>query len=235
MAERFPKILRVRGDSTLRWACRRGDFLLWLTPKSLIHLMSGSDDAWQMPDYWEMRDGDSVTITNRSTDLPSWFELHPTELAGGEALRASARLAHGWTPGDILVGPNIWRVKTGDRLAWVGESRLGSEGVEGTLAILDIQESVVVLGESSADPAEGRHVAPGPLRDRMTPAELALAEAMAFGSPSSSAQSPDVTRRCHQAVMFMQSLGIPSFFAPEWTFGGGEDNIVRDCARDDDR
>lgn len=200
--------------------CRRGDYLLWITPKSMMHLLrGGGQDAWQMADFWEMRDGDFVTLTNRRSDLPSWFQLHPTEVAGREVPRMMARLKSGWEPGEITDGPNIWRVKAGDRLAWVGPSRPDAPTVEGTLKIIEVRASLLAIGESHADPTEGRHVPAGSLPEGVSPSELAIADALGFGSASKPSPSSDDTRRCHQALQFMWDLGVPDSFAEYWRFG----------------
>ncbi len=87
---------------TLRWPCRRGDFFLWL---GYPNIFSGPE-AIQCYDFWEMRDGQHVTITNRLEDLPLWFRLHPTEVCDSFVHAIMARSKKAITP----VSP--WRVRT---------------------------------------------------------------------------------------------------------------------------
>ena len=60
-----------------------------------------------------------VTITNRWPDLPAWFEFHPLEVGDGAVWEMKKRLDAGYKPKDVMDGPSLWRVKAGDRLAWV--------------------------------------------------------------------------------------------------------------------
>jgi hypothetical protein len=70
-------IIVIDRDTTVLLPCRRGDFLLWIRSKGFL---ADPADPLTIPDYWELHDGDSVMITNRLPDLPTWFELHPTEM-----------------------------------------------------------------------------------------------------------------------------------------------------------
>src|SRR5260370_41199319 len=71
----IPETISFVRDMTLLWPCRQGDFLLWFRCRDIF---SGPKTI-QCHDFWEMRDGYHVMITNRLEDLPSWFRLHPTE------------------------------------------------------------------------------------------------------------------------------------------------------------
>src|SRR5579859_4346987 len=109
------QVITFGHDTTMHWPCRRGDFLLWLESPGLFAKEPS------MADFWEMRDGDFVTITNRADDLPTWFELHPSEAQGDLVQVLMAKLNAGWQPPDEpMDGSNLWRLKAGDRLAWVG-------------------------------------------------------------------------------------------------------------------
>jgi hypothetical protein len=101
------------GKTTLKWELSAGDYVFWVRWKNIFS--SNSDPT--ILDLWEMRDGDSVSITSRIEDLPAWFELHPTEVSGFAACSMmQKKLAMGYTPGEPLDGPNLWRVLTGDRI-----------------------------------------------------------------------------------------------------------------------
>jgi len=108
-----PEIISFRRDMTLRLPCRQGDFFLWL---GYPDIFSGPD-AIQCYDLWEMRDGYHITITNRIEDLPAWFELHPTEVCGVLAMKMMVKIEKGLRPGEPMDGPNLWRLKSGDRVA----------------------------------------------------------------------------------------------------------------------
>lgn len=93
-----------------------------------------------------MREGDAVSITNRIGDLPSWFELHPTEVSGFAAcLMMQEKLENGYKPKDPVDGPNLWRVMVGDRVIWVRRTGVGTENFEQTLVLF--RDNALVFGE----------------------------------------------------------------------------------------
>ena len=139
-----------------------------------------------------------MTITSRIEDLPSWFELHPTEVWGRAARVMSARIKAGYEPGDIMDGPNIWRVWTGHRLAWVGPSRPGLEAVEDILSIVRFGTCAMVIGESN---------------------RLSVEDIVGFGSLTETGQSPENVARCRHAYEVIRDMGIPRSFTEEWMFG----------------
>lgn len=61
------QIVKLIKDTTLRWSCRRGGYVLWLQFTDPI-----AEHSLGMVDFWEMRDRDFVTITNRPDDLPAF-------------------------------------------------------------------------------------------------------------------------------------------------------------------
>ena len=189
-------------DMTLHWSCRPGDFILWFTVKSVMDLMGDPENAWTIMDFWEMRDGDFVTITNRIEDLPPWFELHPSEVCNHAARVISERLKAGQEAGEIMDGPHIWRVRAGDRIAWAGPSRPGMEAVDSLLSIVQFEECALVIGESNR--------------------RMGLEEFIGFGSPTQAKQSPEKVARCRRAYEAVRNLGIPRSIADvdvEWVFG----------------
>jgi hypothetical protein len=188
------QMVKLIKDTTLRWSCRRGDYVLWLQFTDPI-----AEQSLGMVDLGEMRDGDFVTNTNRPDDLPASFELHPTEVRNALAYQMAAKLEKGYQPPDEPAdGPNIWRLKSGDRMAWVGNSRPGQEAVDGILAILDCRECCLAFGETNRGGIE---------------------DFTAFGSPSKPEASPDDTVRCQTAVKAVRQLGIPRTWAPVWGLG----------------
>ena len=130
-------MVRFNADMTLRWACRAGDYLLW----------ARFQGGYTIADIWELRDGNSVTLTNRVADLPAWLDLHPLEAAGRSIGWMQRKLADGYSPAGPVDGPNLWRVFAGDRLAWVGPRRPGVESADGVLAVVEFRENALVYGE----------------------------------------------------------------------------------------
>jgi hypothetical protein len=104
----LPPVRRFGDDLTLRWSCRVGEFVLWVGLQNF--LASDRECGWTIRDFWLMRDGDFVTITNRSADLPPWFELHPSEVCGSAVYKMMERLAAGYQPKEPMDAPTIWRV-----------------------------------------------------------------------------------------------------------------------------
>jgi hypothetical protein len=142
------KAMSFRSDSTTRWSCREGDYLLWVRYKGLLESLGApQEDQFGVSDFWVMKDGDWVTITNRVQDLPPWFELHPLEVAGTIVYWMMKKLNDGYQPSEPLDGPNVWRVFAGDRLVWVGPARRGVEAEDGVLGLIDFEDNALVTGE----------------------------------------------------------------------------------------
>ena len=190
----MPEIITVRPDMTLRWPCRRGDFLMWF---GFSDVFSGPE-AIQCHDLWEMRDGSHITITNRLEDLPPWFRLHPTEVCGSLVYKLLPKVEKGDYPSEPMDGPNLWRLRSGDRVAWVGAERPDRRSVNGILAILDCRESALAAGASDWESVE---------------------EFVRFGAPSTAGMKPDDVARCQAAVSAVKRFGLPREWAPEWRLG----------------
>lgn len=188
-------ILPLKKDSTIRWSCRPGDFILWFRAKGIF---ADPEHAGTVLDIWEMRDGDFVTITNRAEDLPEGFVLHPSEVCNRLAHEMVKRLNNGYQPGEIMEGSNLWRPKGGDRLVWVGPSRPGTESTGGVLSVLDFRECALAVGESN---------------------RIGIQDLFAFGSLSESHRSPEAIRMCQTAVEIVRKMGMPRTFALEWRLG----------------
>src|SRR5205809_4811744 len=138
-----PFVRKFYDDLTVRWSCRARELVLWVGVDSLLN--SGEESGWTMRDFWTMRDGDFVTITNRWADLPRWFELHPSEVAGGAAFKVMQRLQAGYQPTEPMNAPTIWRVKAGDRLVWASLERRA----EPLREIIAFKACALVSGDSS--------------------------------------------------------------------------------------
>ena len=180
-----------RGDETLRWSCRVGEFVLWVGTDSF--LSADQESAWKIRDFWQMRDGDFLTITNRWQDLPVWFQLHPLEVAGRAVWEMQKRLAAGYKPTEPMDGLNIWRAKAGDRLVWVSLQHPSKPVRE----ILTFQDCALVVGENSNPKRDGTIFFGAPEDELLLPASAAMRAGfkMAVG------------------------LGVPRTFAVKWRFG----------------
>jgi hypothetical protein len=133
-------------DSTVRLSCRTGDYMLWCRFNGVF---SPKNDQYSINDVWELSDSDFITITNRQVDLPSWFELHPTEVSGSLVYWMMKKLDLGYQPREIVNAPNIWRAFTGDRLVWVGKQRTGLEFDNGIISIFTLNQNAAIIGEPS--------------------------------------------------------------------------------------
>ena len=181
-----------RQDTTVRWSCRQGEFVLWVGTNSF--LTADHRSSWCIRDLWEMRDGDYLTITNRLADLPVWFELHPLEVAGSAATEMMTRLEAGNKTKEAMDGPNLWRAKTGDRLFWVSLA----DSANPVKAFLDLKACALVLGENSNPTSDG---------------------IVAFGASEGEDLPPVAAAAMRAAFDAAVALGVPREFAVEWRFG----------------
>jgi hypothetical protein len=187
-----PTIRKFCADTTLRLSVRSGDYLLWVATDSIFN--AASESAWTIRDFWQLRDGDFVTMTNRWVDLPAWFELHPLEVAGRAVGEMMKKLEQGFKPSEPMDGPNVWRVKAGDRLAWVTVSG-PSEAVR---KIYDFRSCALVLGENN---------------------NIGTGTITFFGAPDGAEPWPTLTLAMRKGVEAAAGLGVPRTFSSEWGFG----------------
>jgi len=136
-------------DETVRWSCRRGEYALWVSMDSFVNADCAS--SWSIRDFWQMRDGDCLTITNRWADLPPWFEPHPSEVADRAADEMMKRLDAGYQPKEVMGGPNLWRAKTGDRLVLVSVEK----PIKPVRQLIILRACALVLGENSNPTPQG--------------------------------------------------------------------------------
>mgnify|MGYP000677460862 CR=1 FL=1 len=141
------KELFFNRDSTNRFSCRKGDYLIWFGPKGVF----SSNNKIAIKDIWQLKDGDFLTITNRYQDLPNWFELHPIEASNKSAYWMKEKLNSGYVPGAIMKANNIWRIYAGDRLVLIGNSRDGFDSDEGILSIITFNTNAIVIGDSQTN------------------------------------------------------------------------------------
>lgn len=150
-------------------------------------------------DMWEMGDGDYATITNRYEDIPDWFTLHPLEVCNRLIPPMQKMLDSGYEPPDPLEAANIWRIKAGDRLAWIGKSRPGLLQQGPILSLVDFRESALVIGEN----ARG----------------ITMDNLYTFGALTNDKQTPEEIAMVREAIKGVVQLGMPRTFAPEWKLG----------------
>jgi hypothetical protein len=180
------------GDETIRWSCRRGEYVLWVGVDSLF--TADLPSSWKIRDFWQMRDGDFITITNRWPDLPAWFRLHPSEVAGAATFEMQRRMSAGEQPAaETMDCANIWRVKAGDRLAWVS-----AEDARQIKDLVDFHESALALGEN---------------------ASLSFESFAFFGAPEGKKLPPPDAAAMRAGFDAAVALGVPDDFAVEWRFG----------------
>jgi hypothetical protein len=189
-----PEIIQLKPDMTIQWPCRRGDFLLWLRYDEIF---SGPDSI-RCYDLWEMRDGNSVKITNRLEDLPPWFKLHPTEVCDSFVYRMTEQVEKGDYPEEPVNGPNLWRLRSGDRVVWVGLDRTERRAVNVILSILDFKERALAIGEG----------------DWAT-----LKDFAGFGAPTTQEMRAEDVARCQAAVKRVKEMGLPRTWGPKWMLG----------------
>src|SRR5262249_45609335 len=75
------------------------------------------------------------------------FQLHPSEVCNSRVHKLIPKVERGDYPLEPMDGPNLWRLKSGDRVAWVGAERPERRSLNGILAILDCSDCAVAVGE----------------------------------------------------------------------------------------
>ena len=85
----------------------------------------------------------------------------------------------------------------GDCLSWVGKDRPGQPNVNGVLALLDLWENILVVGEST-NPA-------------LDPVD--------FGALSRSQMPPEAIKLGQAGIDTMRKLGTPRVIGDLWSFG----------------
>jgi hypothetical protein len=165
-------------------------------------------EAIQCFDLWEMQDGYHVTITNRLEDLPAWFRLHPTEVCDSFVYKMMGKVEMGDYPSEPMEAPNLWRLKSGDRVAWVGDQRPDRRPVNGVLAVLDCRESALAVGVADWDSVEEFAGFGAPTTPEMNPITL-----LAAGLPSTLSRNSGFRangRRVEAGLILVLRCSTPS-------------------------
>jgi hypothetical protein len=177
---------------TLRLSVGDGDYLLWVATDYIFN--ADSESAWTIRDFWQLRDGECVKMTDRWADLPAWFELHPLEVAGQAVAEMKKKLEQGFDPSEPLDGPGVWRVNAGDRVVWVTVSGVN----RGVREIFDFKNCALVLGENS---------------------KAGTGKPTFFGVPDPGERPPDVISIARAGFDAAVAQGMPRTISPEWLFG----------------
>ncbi len=136
-------IFRLEDDMTLNFACRSGDYFVWLQWCDFLA------PTLRTVDLWEMRAGDTALLTNRLEDVPDWLDLLPSELTGRYLSQALDRLQRSVVPGEPVELPNLWRLRAGDLLLWMGDSRGLYDDTGGVLMLIECHASALLLGTAA--------------------------------------------------------------------------------------
>jgi hypothetical protein len=186
-------VVAIQGAVTLRVELQPEDLLIWLRFRGAL---SGNPEPTVL-DFWSCREHVPITVTNRSADLPTWFQLHPTEVSGALAYRMMRQLEAGYVPGPPLDGPHIWRVLGGDRLVHCCRFH-GPQPVriDGLVSVYAFHENAAVTTAHSCDS----------VKDWIT-----------FGAPDHGVPSPAELRAGQSAVAAVKGLGPPREISTAWT------------------
>mgnify|MGYP000415735177 CR=1 FL=1 len=189
------RVTNFTHDSTLYLPVKEGDFLIFCFFRGLLYK---KEEAYTIADIWELRDGDKVTISNRPCDFPDWFQLHPTEVCNRFAHEMMKKLKAGYEPKEVMDGPNIWRLRDGDRLIWMGESRTGYPDDLGLLQVFDFKSCALIAGE---------------------PHDSGFESFVEFGSVTDRWEKTKASIKGQNAFFLVTYLGLPRTFSPEWKIG----------------
>lgn len=174
-------------DTTLHWRCSEGEHVLWVRPQHPLTM-----EPLQIVDFWELREGDAILLSNRVEDIEPVFPLHPLEVCNAAARWMQRRLAEAYEPADIIDYPNAWRVPGGDSLL-----RIPMDGGEGSSTVVRCDESLLVLG---------------------TPRDETLHGLMTFGESALETPSPTVARAIRRGVALVAGSPVQTL-AFDWQIG----------------
>jgi hypothetical protein len=130
-------------DTTKRISFRKDDLLFHLRFTNIFN------KTVSILDVWQLKSGDYATITNRLDDLPSGFKLHPTEACGPLVYKIIEQYNGSDGPSEPIYSNNLWRVRDGDMLIWLGSDRPDNKSDNGILQIYLFSECALLSGESN--------------------------------------------------------------------------------------
>lgn len=179
-------LIDINRDMTERISLRKGDYLIWYTWSSI---WGNPRDCIKISDVWELKNGDFITITNRYEDFPAWLELFPTEVQGSLVHKLLDKFNRGEYPPHPIDACNIWRVKSGDKIACIHDSKQ---------KIFSIIENSFIIGDNSKD------------SDNVF---------LNFGTLTNDAMHHAVINVAREIQDYICQMGLPRTFAPEWRIG----------------
>lgn len=94
-------------------------------------------------DFWVMDGGEEFTITSQEEHFPPGFELHYSEARNTHVPIVSRRIKERGHPGEVMLSPNLWRVRAGDRVVLIGERPWREGGV--LFSVYDFSECALVF------------------------------------------------------------------------------------------
>ena len=173
-------ITRFNGSETGKLKLLPGDLLLhFRTPL----LGSGKPEVL---DLWQMNQEGYLWLTNKQSDMPPGFELQLDEVCNAAASRMMDKVKQGWSLGEKAEAPNIWRVRTGDRLALLGERAWQEGGVLHGIFEFDTSALAYWLREDGDMPLMEEAMAGAPAEEdamRLEWARCALSKVTTMGVP----------------------------------------------------
>jgi len=183
-------LLAFDDDTTLRWSCREKDVLCWLRIPGVFSV------EWQILDLWQCDAGDFVTMTNCIADFPPNFKLHPLEKKGAAARKQGSFSAEYAESIEYVEAPNLWKVRSGDRLLWVGESRPQTRPIDGVLGLVEFREDALVARENNKQFAD--------MNDYL---------AWSAGVRDEMSDQPEVLARVQHGIKVVNRLGSPRTYS----------------------
>ena len=183
-------INNFRKNTTTRLSFRNTDYLLHFRYTNIF------SEKLSILDMWELKSGDCAVITNRKEDLPNDFKLHPSEVCNSLIYELLDSFNNGDYPPEPMDAINLWRVRAGDTIVWVGDDRPDIKSDQGILQIYKFSECALLYGEPK-DPI-----------DMFT-----------FGSNLGTEIDKKSLAECQRAVAIVRTFGLPRTLSPEWQLG----------------
>jgi len=182
----------IKSNTTIKLTCQEHDILIRCSPKGLLENQS---PPYKLVDFWEMRLGDRITITNKIEDFPSWFHIHPLEVRGEYMNWMEQRLNNGYKPVEPIVAPNLWRIFFGNVLAHIAATDLHEN-----VTIYRFDSNALVVGE------------PGPYKINL--------KRFVFGCPDDKLEKETFNKRVHEALNSIYKLGPSDYLSTgKWAIG----------------
>lgn len=185
-------VYRFNEDTTKRLSFRKSDLLVQ------VRFTSFFSKQLSIVDLWEMKSGQYATITNRIEDLPSWFRFHPTEVCNRLAFIMLDRFNKGDYPPAPMDASNIWRIRAGDRVIWLGGERPDIKSEQGIINIFTFSECALLYGEPMSDYID---------------------QFLNFGALVENAKNEEKILQTRNAIEIVKAMGIPRSFSSDWKFG----------------